>query len=191
MDGLDNLGSTDIGKVVLGKLVGSDNDFNLKNSTNKEESTAGFVANKDDKGNKTGGGTLTLGADQSLETVSHELFHGYQLEENGDNYSINDEIEASLFGQAVNEQYHSNLGIGYFPGGGGIGRDNESGVKYENAYADLYYGNSFNLKSYESAIKNFKRGSQKNLSGSYNKFPIKPIEKNKILISKFYPFFKQ
>ena len=190
MDALDNLGSTDIGKVVLDKLVGSDNDFDLKNSTNKEESTVGFVANRDDKGNKTGGGTLTLGEDQSLETVSHELFHGYQLEENGDNYSINDEVGAYLFGQAVNEQYHSNLDVGYFTGGAGTGRSNEDGKRYEKAYEDLYYGNSFNLKSYESAINNFKKGSQRNLRGLYNNFPIKPIKKNKILISKFYPLFK-
>ncbi len=119
MDALDNLGSTDIGKVVLDQLTESEHDFDLRDSTNKEGSTAGFVANKDEEGNYIGDGTLTLGVDQTLETVSHELFHGYQYEENGDGYSINDEIGAYLFGQAVNGQYHSNKGGGFFPGGAG------------------------------------------------------------------------
>ncbi|SFC66765.1 RHS repeat-associated core domain-containing protein, partial [Flagellimonas taeanensis] len=190
MEALDNLGSTKIGQSVLNDLVNSDDNFDLKGTTTSEESTAGFNANKDKEGNYTGGGTLLLGADQSLETVSHELFHAYQYEKNGDGYSINDEIGAYLFGQAVNEEYYTSQGGGFFPSGAGFGTNSAAGETYEQAYDNLYYSKNFDLKSYESAIQNFKKGAQKNLSGIYNKFPIKPINQNKILISKFYPLVK-
>jgi len=75
---LNDMNLTEIGNVVLGDLIKSKNNFDIKNKTPHEEAAAGFYANKDSKGNYTGGGTLALGNSQDLNTVAHESFHAYQ-----------------------------------------------------------------------------------------------------------------
>jgi len=186
---LNDMNSTEIGNVVLGDLIKSKNNFDIKNKTTHEEATAGFYANKDSKGNYTGGGTLALGNSQDLNTVAHESFHAYQYENGTGGANINNEVEGYLFGTAVETQYAFNKGAGSF-GSGNVGRDNSFGKSYEKAMDDLLFSGELNIKSFKTAVDNFKNGSTKNREGVYKNFSVKPIDPKKILISKFYPLIR-
>jgi len=191
---LNDMNSTEIGNVVLGDLIKSKNNFDIKNKAPHEEAAAGFYPNKDSKGNYTGGGTLALGNSQDLNTVAHESFHAYQYENGTGSPTINNEVEAYLFNSAVSAQFGFNNGNGGFQVGA-AGENNSFGKSYEKAMDDLLFSGKLNIKSFKTAIDNFKKGSTKNRPDkkghrTYNEFPVKPINPKKILISKFFPLIK-
>lgn len=138
--------------------------------------------------NKSGGGTIfasdisKLSLSQSVETAAHEFFHAYQYNEGTGMASVNNEVEAYVFGKGVA------LNLGYATGGWGS-LTNPTGQAYNKAITGLMFGSTFNRADFQSAIKNFKAGSIANSLGLYDKFPITPIPP-KPLISNFYPLIK-
>ncbi len=182
----NKMSSAKNGALVLGDLMKSEHDFDLKSKGTGTADTAGFFANKDDEGNYIGGGTLALSGAQDFETVAHEFFHAYQYEETGDGYSITSEVEAYLFGLGVSTEYAFNnnelcRGI--------AGRPNAEGRLFETAADNLLWAREFDVKSFNTVVDNFKERSYKNLSGRYDKFPKKTAKNSKVIISKFFPLF--
>ena len=89
-----------------------------------------------------------------------------------------------MFGVGVGMEYaFKNNGMGE----GFAGRQNAEGRLFEGASMDILWADKFDIKSFKTAVDNFKKGSSKNRYGLYNKFPVKPVKANEILISKFFP----
>ena len=130
---------------------------------------------------------MLLGVSQDLQTVSHELFHGYQYENGTGGTTINNEVEAYLYGIAVETQYaFDNNGLA----GGIAGRDNEAGRVFEDSFYDLLYSKKFDFRTFRNAVYNFKRGSTKNQYGLYNRFRVNKPDPYNTLIQRFFPLIR-
>lgn len=140
---------------------------------------------------KEGGGEIKAGAllndymqeGQKIESVAHELFHGYQSEKGERGATVNREVGAYLFGRAI----ATNLG---YPTKG-FGNFTKAGHAYDKAMSGLLLGNTFNLNMYNTALQNFKAGSFENssFSGLYNNFKTLQNDNNPA-IKLFFPLVK-
>jgi len=186
---LNKINSTEAGGKLLSELVSSKNNFDFTN-----------LFAKDNKGNditnalsfseyKDGGGEIKAGAllndymqeGQKIETVAHELFHGYQSEKGERGATINREVGAYLFGKAI----ATNLGYTTM----GFGNLTKAGRNYDKAMMGLLFSDTFSQNLYKTALQNFKAGSFENASGLYNNFKIL-LNDNNPVIKSFFPLVK-
>jgi hypothetical protein len=151
--------------------------------------------------NANGGGTINAKAlslsditdVQKAQSLSHELFHGYQTENGETGATVNKEVGAYLFGNAVGFQVAMNESLPYaeMP----WGKDNKAGEAYSKAMTGLMYGNSFNANQYNSAVNNFIQGAAVNAptstrpNGLYSNFAVKPNDTNPA-IKRFFPLIR-
>ncbi|WP_349362223.1 M91 family zinc metallopeptidase [Flavobacterium tructae] len=192
---LNKMNSTTNGNKLLSSLMNSKNKFDFKNSYSKDskgndmKGAATFVANKDGGGTVNAAGLMESGIGEStqLETVAHELFHGFQSESGQGQPSIRNEVEAYLFGYSLAMQYSFDNNEG-FAGSAGLGMDGPIGAAYEKSFNNLM--NEFSEDELNSAVTNFKQGSQKNIGGIYNRHPENPPIKKPSLLKGFYPLLK-
>lgn len=181
---LNAISSTKNGKSVLGELSSSKNAFNF---TNTYATDSKGTVQKDAlsfEANKNGGGEIHAGAlladtdpGQKTENVAHELYHGYQHENGQGGATVNNEVEAYLFGRSVAIQ--SGQAFDY-----SFGNLSNMGKVYDNAMFNSITNPQFDPASFNSAVMTFKTGSRVNQGGIYNKFK---YSLKKPLISKFYP----
>jgi len=193
---LNKINGVEIGKSMLGALASSKNAFSFSNSASVGgERTMSFGANAN------GGGTINAKAlslsditdVQKAQSLSHELFHGYQTENGETGATVNKEVGAYLFGNAVGFQVAMNESLPYaeMP----WGKDNKAGEAYSKAMTGLMYGNSFNANQYNSAVNNFIQGAAVNAptstrpNGLYSNFAVKPNDTNPA-IKRFFPLIR-
>lgn len=157
------------GDKMMNTLMVSENAFNFVDRLPKN-GTASFNADKN------GGGTINAANINtfdfgSIETISHELFHGVQHEHGQGGPSIFNEVEAYVFGNII----ANNWGINNTIDGSmsSLGRENESGKAYEEAFSQLSTL-GYSKKYMQQAVINFKKGAFVNNNGAYNNFPILP-----------------
>lgn len=193
---LNRINSVDIGKSMLGQLSGSKNAFNFNNTASAGgERTMSFSANSD------GGGEINakalslkgVGDIQKVQGLSHELFHGMQSENGEKGASVNKEVGAYLFGNAVAFQAAMNESLPY--GEMPYGKANAAGQAYSKAMTSMMYSNTFDANQYNTAINNFLPGSAVNAptstrpNGLYSNFVIKPNDTNPT-IKRFFPLVR-
>ena len=186
---LNTIGSLEIGEEVLNTLSSSKFSFSFLNKA----STAGdrslsFKANDDNQG-----GTFQAAAllnpeildGQKIEGTAHELFHGFQQEkgqltsENG----INSEVGAYLFARGVSFSLGNPSAQ--------FGNNTAAGRVFDTAMSNLLFGDQFDLRSYQDAVKNFKAGSSANsaANGVYNRRKVNTGLRNPV-IKNLYPLIR-
>ena len=188
---LNEMNGTENGQKVLSVLSSSGNSFSFSNSVSSGGNTSLSFSF-----GKNGGGTINASAlvnsdiskGQKLESVAHELFHGYQYEKGQGNASvngINNEIGAYLFGRGIS------ISAGY-PAVSSFGTNTSAGQVYGGAMSNLLWGYTINQRDYQNAINNFKQGSVVNAlsNGIYNKFGVNNNISNPV-IKQFMPLIKK
>ena len=186
---LNTIGSLEIGEEVLNTLSSSESSFSFVNKASSAgDKSLSFKANEDNQG-----GTFQTAAllnpeildGQKIEGTAHELFHGFQQEkgqltsENG----INSEVGAYLFARGVS------FSLG-FPSAQ-FGSNTAAGRIFDTAMSNLLFGDQFDLRSYQDAVKNFKAGSSANAAanGIYNRRKVNTGLKNPV-IKNLYPLIR-
>ncbi len=193
---LNNLSSTTLGQELLTPLISSQNNFDFTNTyyINKNGDLIKDVLafrEYENGGGEINAAVLTNNESdlQKLGVLSHELFHGYQHENGQSGASIFNEVEAYLFEYSTRWEYinggKSNLSMFHIPTLE-YGRENAYGLKWENAFKNLY-NNNFKVEVFQDAVKAFRHGSQQNISGIYNKYLFRRPNQKIALINRFYP----
>jgi hypothetical protein len=191
---LNLMNSDKNGKVVLGNLSKSQNIFSFTNTYAKDnkgndmKGTLAFQGAENNKGGEIHAAALMENSDagEKLRNVAHEVFHGFEQEMGENENSINGEVQAMLFGDAVHINYMMKTQV-YF-GSSVYGRDDtKEGSTFESSMSSLLYGN-YGLKTFNQALNSFKRGSVKNQNSGflYNRYPVLPVSGNPA-IQRFYP----
>ncbi len=195
---LNQMGSTKNGNKVLGELISSKNVFSMTNTFAKDKNGNDVKGALSFEKAEGGGGRVNAGMlysktmtdNAKLESLAHELFHGFQNEQGQGGASSFNEVEANVFGVSVAQEYAFDNGM---MGGGtatSLGQDNGNGKVYESSFQQLLYSKAFPLQAFEVAVRNFKVGSLKNASGLYNNYPLRRANQTKSLIKQFYPLTK-
>jgi RHS repeat-associated protein len=191
MKTLSAMGSTKNGKTVLGELSKSENSFNFTNTYMKDSKGNDVKGTLALSENKNGGGEIHAAGlmedtnfAEKIENTAHELYHGYQHEIGQGGVSINNEVEANLFGRSVALA----AGVAYDYG---FGNQSRVGDIYNSSMLNMLTSPVFNQKDFQMSVMTFKVGSRKNerSNGIYNNFPYKSM--NKSTIARFYPLLDQ
>lgn len=141
------------------------------------EGTLQFVPNSNGGGNILAADLLGNSDLTNLGSVSHELFHGYQHENNG-LFGANSEVEAYLYSYGVTGTFNDGIVMMF------SGNNSAAGRAYESAMNQLLIG-SFNRTKFNQAAQNFAQGNPYGLYGDtryYQSFTT--------LINRFYPLLR-
>ncbi len=177
---LNNMNSVNIGSKVLSDLILSDNKFTFQNvNSDGGANTLQFIANSNGGGDIRAAALLGFGTAENLESVSHELFHGYQYENKSAYYGSNAEVESYLFGRGIYGSFYNTMPLF-------SGNNSQAGGEYAMAMKDMLLSNKFDIKTFNSAVGAFSAGNPygdiyKNSKVYLNTTP---------LISKFFPLWK-
>ena len=176
------------GKDAMDCLISASEQISIVNEIGKGNNYQ-FVGNKQGGGTIYAGSVLSQSYEQSLsvESLSHELFHGLQQVNGQGGASIFNEVEAYVFGYKVLDNYHSSLDTIYQNSPSGDGNSNIEGQKYQQAFLNLANGKDNYKENFKIAVSNFKKGARVNLTGLYDKFPIIKQNQGKYLLMKYYP----
>ena len=183
---LQDMDGTKTGAKMISELTQSSNSFDFKNTKssagNRSFSFSGYL---------NGGGEVKAAAllnpqiqqGQKLESVAHELFHGYQHEFGDNGAYIHREVEALLVGKAIAMQ--AGYGIQ-----NSFGTNSNAGRVFDGAMNSLFFGNNYNNNAFQTAVRTFKSGSIANQAGTYNHYGTLPNQTNPILRwKKLFPLF--
>lgn len=180
---LNAIAGTDAGGTVVGDLVASEDVFNVLN----EESSLGiegaaFSPRSGGGGNILAGGLSGMNSINAIETLAHEAFHGYQHLNGVELGTVNAEVQAYLFDEAV-----MGYPLSLPPGSNPVATN-----YYRRAMSDmLEIGYSYT--SYSSAVHSFKDGSSQNIprpnypDGPYHNYSVRPPYGDKPLVAPFLP----
>ena len=176
---LNQINSTRSGKKLLGELTSSNNVYSITDNSDDNYSTPYFCAN-DDVNGKSGGVIVTQGQN-TIGTISHELFHAYQDEKGQGQRSIHNEAEAMLLETSVVTEHGWNINAAY-PRSPLLG-DNDDYNTSVDALLDVFSSTNMNI-----VTKEFKDHSGANRGGAYdNNYPLRRSNHSKNLIENFYP----
>ena len=183
------------GAQGLNTLIGSDNSYNLKNSL-PTDGQGNVVQGMSLEGSSSGGGTIYAGFlvgkqlndYQKIESLSHELFHGVQSENGQGGASIFNEVEANVYGAVIAVNWSRSSGYSGIQSSNGLGNDSEAGNLYTSSFTSLVK-NGFSKDNFLNAIVSFKRGSEANATGLYNRYPRSQHYK-RYLLKTYYPKVK-
>ncbi len=178
INSLNQMNSTKNGEKLLGKLTTSKNVYAIVDKSCDNIKEAYYCAN--DLSNGKAGGTIVTQGDNSLKTLSHELFHAFQDEKGQGRASIHNEVEAMLFETSVLADYAYNNSEGY-PSSALLG-DNDY---YNSIVSGLL--NDFSTAGMNNVIRDFKSQSRANIGGTYNNYPLRQRNQSNNLIQDFYP----
>jgi RHS repeat-associated protein len=177
---LNQMNSTAPGAKVLSELSSNKNDFTFVKKGG--ENSAQFVGNENG-GGKINAAVLMGGASEGakLESVSHELFHGFQTLQGNTGATVQREVEAYAFGMGVAHQVYgvNSSGLNY-------GNGNSAQAQTFNlAFSYLLTGATFSQNFFNQAVSSFLQGSIFNGGGTYNNFTNDP--NFKVSIDNLYP----
>ena len=176
INSLNQMNSTKNGEKLLGKLTTSKNVYAIVDKSCDNIKEAYYCAN--DLSNGKAGGTIVTQGDNSLKTLSHELFHAFQDEKGQGRASIHNEVEAMLFETSVLADYAYNNSEGY-PSSALLG-DNDY---YNSIVSGLL--NDFSTAGMNNVIRDFKSQSRANIGGTYNNYPLRQRNQSNNLIQDF------
>ena len=183
------------GSDILDVLIGSKNSFNMMNQTPI-----------DDKGNTLdalqfseavgGGGDIYAGLltnskysnYRKVESVSHELFHGFQYEKGQGGTSIFNEVEANVYSSVIATNWANSTDYMGALSSNGLGNGTAAGDLYQTSFSSLI-NNGFSKDVFHNALKSFRAGSNSNASGGYNTYPLHRNQKY-YLLNKYLPKLK-
>ncbi|MGM0635275.1 MAG: hypothetical protein ACQESK_04370 [Bacteroidota bacterium] len=174
---LNDMYTTSPGMDVIDSVVSNEQIVTITNDKLPKEGAVGLVPDES-------AGTMKLGNMEDvgvdLNTIAHELFHGYQEMNEQGGTSIKNEVEAYLFGDLVERLYNeSSNSIGT------IFQTSENIDWFENTHS--FYEKSFSIKDFQFFVENFKTESGANADGKYNKFPLERDNQSINLYQKFHP----
>ncbi|MBZ0181718.1 MAG: hypothetical protein K8F60_04615, partial [Melioribacteraceae bacterium] len=149
---LNNMNSVKNGASVLGSLISSTNAFNFKNVASSESGTLQFLPNSGGGGDIAAAALLGGNDLINLGSVSHELFHGYQLD-NGGLFGANSEVEAYLYSYGVTGTFNNGKTMMF------SGNTSSAGKAYEQAMNQLLFSNSLDRTKFNQAAQNFAKGN--------------------------------
>ncbi|MFA8301228.1 MAG: DUF6443 domain-containing protein [Hyphomicrobiales bacterium] len=191
---LNAMNSVEAGAKVLSSLSSSKNSFDFTNTPSAAGNKSFQLSYKGNDRYTNGGAQIYaaafLNSDikdvQKAESAAHEMYHGYQRENGQNPATVNGEVGAYLFGRGVaaSSKYGSSIISGF-------SNQSSAGQTYEMSMLNLIYKWDANPQNaYNSAIKNFSKGSRVNNNGKgiYKNHKIDP--KYKPLIFKFLPLVK-
>ncbi len=194
IDMLNAMSEVDEGSDVLSDLIDSDNNFDFTNTASSAGSGTLQLDYKTDPKYANGGAQIHAASlmeagttkRSQLESVAHELFHGFQREKGQNPATVNGEVGAYLYGRGVaaNSKYSTTGMMGF-------GNQSSEGVKYDQAMLNLMWGNKSDFKNnYNNALNNFQKGSSVNNYGNglYRNHKVDPNYAP--LIQKYLPIIK-
>ena len=175
---LNNIYSVEQGGKVLDYMVSDNQVFTITNETINVESAVGVVPDNS-------AGTLKLGNTEEIgiNTLSHELFHGYQNMKGQGGTSIKNEVEAYLFGDLI-ERLYFNLS------------EDRISTTFESGNFDWFQlsrdftEKSFSKGDFQKLVNDFKENSGANDTGIYKNFPLIRENQSKNLYEEFHPKFE-
>lgn len=175
---LNNIYSIEQGGKVLDYMLTDNQVFTITNETINVKSVVGVVPDGS-------AGTLKLGNTEeiSINTLSHELFHGYQNMIGQGGTSIKNEVEAYLFGDLIQRLYFN------------LSEDRMS-TTFESGNFDWFQlsrdftEQPFSKDIFQKLINDFKENSAANDRGIYKNFPLIRENQSKNLYEEFHPKFE-
>ena len=123
----------------------------------------------------------------SVESIAHELFHGFQDFSGQGEASIFNEVEAYAFGYMIHRSYQEKCDYITQDSIAGIGLENKYGNEYSKAFNELVTQRGKIRESIYPAVNNFKLGSRVNAEGLYNHFPLRTPNQRYSILYRFYP----
>ena len=179
------------GDVILDVLINSKNTFNIKNEIpiDKEGNPIDALSFNE---SEFGGGDIYAGMVlnsnvskyKKIESVSHELFHGFQYEKGQGGASIFNEVEANVYSSIITTNWLNSTDYCGPLSANGLGNETAKGTLYQQSFDSLT--KSFTNDAFHNAVRTFKSGSMNNASGLYNNYPIIRNQK-KYLLKLYYP----
>ena len=182
---LNDMYSVEIGSEVLNTLISSSTKYTI---SNKSGINKGNCATRKE-GNEV---FIKMGGHNNLLSMSHELFHAFQYENNQGGATIYNEVEAFLYSAGVATTFEFSKGKGGGIQSAILSKNNNTlkGRLYEKAMGNLLYGN-FSIEVFNIAMYLFKSESSINTSGDYNSKQYSLKKGNeKSLLSNFYPLVR-
>jgi Effector protein len=198
VNSLNAMASTKLGKELLDPLISSKNSFNFKNSYPKDRYGVEQKEAMSFGGSKNGGGDIaaaaitTMGKNEKVGSVGHELFHGYQHENGQGGGSINNELEAYIYEEALMIDYTMNVVQTYdWISSIRLGEDTDQGRLFQESINKVFSSTEFNQYDFANAVMTFKQGASKNGSNLYGNFPLKLPNQGVSMIARFLPLQKK
>ena len=162
---LNKISSIEAGTTVLSKLISSGDNYDILNTySDGGPKTMQFLRNEEGGGRVRA--AMLLNSKYSdhdlMGALSHELYHGYEVEHKQNPATINGEVDAYLFENYVKLELGGTageLGVSY----------STAGLRYSQVMNNLIWGTSLNKQAdYKQAISTFINGSIANRNGIYN-----------------------
>jgi len=184
------------GAKMMDVLIGSSNSFNMVNQIPTYNGSPVDALQFDPT---TGGGgniyaKLLLNSNISdfakVEGVAHELFHGFQHEKGQGGASVFNEVEASVFGYSVAQNWGFQNVFSGARSGTSFGTDTPNGQIFEKAFFNMVNGNKFSSRDFIDAVNTFQTGSAKGTSRFYQNHPLRSPNQTRLLLPQFYPLIK-
>ncbi len=151
---LDKMLKDKAGEKVVGRLTNSKKTYTIAADAKTGDGSYNPLSNK----------VSLASGENNLTSLSHELFHAYQDDNGRTSQTIYNEVEAYVFSGVVSgrsEGITSNTDIDYRNTGLGFAKE-------------LKNGKSFNSKTFQYLLDNFKESSSANWKGTYNKYRHNP-----------------
>jgi RHS repeat-associated protein len=184
------------GSEVIDNLISSSDSFNILDQTPTDSKGNTIDALKFVESEYGGGdiyaGMLTNSSYSNyskVEGVSHELFHGFQYEQGQGGASIFNEVEAMTYSSVIAANWSTSTDYIGVLSSNGLGNGTENGNTYQQAFKSLV-NNGYSKTSFVDAVKSFKSGSNTNVSGGYNNYPLMRYTNQKSLLPKYLPKLK-
>lgn len=178
---MNKIYSTKNGKKAIDEMDKEGVMYNV--SSDKRGSGEGAY---DDKGDGTGGTIYTNGNDNSIDVISHEVFHGYQDLNGQGGLNVPNEVEAYLFGAIIKHDLVGGKDMGML----GTAVQDPSVENYNKALGVFSNFSSMSDSDFQSNFKSltsgFKQFSFANETGLYNNAPSNRPEGHTNLIRNFF-----
>jgi RHS repeat-associated protein len=181
---LNKMNGTTIGNKVLSSMTASSDKFVFKDKVSAT-GAASFTANGNGHGGTiSAGGLMKANKDEAnnFGSVAHELFHGYQAMNGNTGSSVNQEVEAYVYSEAIRKDAGYGLSTDVI---GSYGKDTPQGGSFNNSFNKLLSGSTFSNSDFNNAVQNFQQNSLFNRNGVYTDLSIN--SNYQPVIDKIYP----
>ena len=192
-EAMNRIYATPNGYAVIDEMESSSDLFNIVSSENDDCLSGRYRP----FANTTGGQIELYSNDLNIETLSHEIFHGYQDMYGQGGSSIVNEMEANLFAysvcKAAGTSPYYNIENTFIFARIGTGKKgernwNDKCLRIYNNNANLLYDLPIlDINAFNYVRDEFQSYSSKNWRGTYSNYPLQRANQENRLISKFYP----
>ncbi len=181
------------GKSVIDRLIQSERTYYIDYINDPDKNNENFQFRAYKSGN---GGSILANAlfnehyDNTLyvESLAHELFHALQYDYSGiSSCSIHNELEAYAYSNMIYNNYRTSLeGFSRMSMAEEIRNGRRVSARYSEAYNEIISGKEFDTRTFNRAVRLFKRGANQNASKTYKDY--KRCNRNAMnLLFEYYP----